>query len=541
MHHHTKYTKIGAISKNIICYQFVPIQKDINVTPALLIILDGFGCRKCSTNNAIALASKPNWDQYWRQYPHTLIQASESAVGLPSGQMGNSEVGHLNIGAGRVVYQEFTRIDLAIKDQSFFTNPALKQAIAVAKQNDKALHILGLLSDGGVHSHEGHIHAMLTMAAQAGLKKIYLHLFLDGRDTAPRSAEIYLQRLQTKIDELQSGQIASIIGRYFAMDRDHRWQRVKAAYDLITLGVAEFTAPDAMTGLKRAYARGESDEFIKATRIVADGALPVRVEDGDSMIFMNFRSDRARQISRTFIEPDFAEFERLHQPKLAVFCTLTGYSDEFDASVAFPPERIRNSFGEYISRLGLKQLRIAETEKYPHVTFFFNGGEETIYAGEERILIASPDVATYDLQPEMSAFELTDKLIAAIERRHFDAIICNYANADMVGHTGDLNATIKAIEALDQCLGRVIPAMLANGGEILITADHGNAELMLDETSRQAYTAHTTNLVPLLYIGARAGVLDDAGALEDVSPTLLNIMGVPQPAEMTGKSLLHFE
>ena len=510
------------------------------MTPALLIILDGFGCRKCSTDNAIALADKPHWDTYWQQYPHTLIQASESAVGLPSGQMGNSEVGHLNIGAGRVVYQEFTRIDLAIKDKAFFTNPALKKCIAVALQNDKALHILGLLSDGGVHSHEAHIHAMLSMAAQAGLKKIYLHVFLDGRDTAPKSAEIYLARLQAKIDALHTGQIASIIGRYFAMDRDRRWQRIKAAYDLITLGKSEFTAPDALTGLALAYARGESDEFVKATRIVADGTAPVQIEDGDSMIFMNFRSDRARQISRPFIEPDFAEFERTRYPKLADFCTLTGYSDEFDVSVAFPPERISNSFGAYIAQLGLTQLRIAETEKYPHVTFFFNGGEETVYAGEERILIASPDVATYDLQPEMSAFELTDKLIAAIERRHFDAIICNFANADMVGHTGDLAATIKAIEALDACLGRVVPAMLATGGEILITADHGNAELMLDEISQQAYTAHTTNLVPLLYISSRAAKLAEAGALEDISPTLLDIMGVPQPAEMTGKSLLQF-
>ncbi|MHB1678160.1 MAG: 2,3-bisphosphoglycerate-independent phosphoglycerate mutase [Sulfuriferula sp.] len=513
----------------------------MTVTPALLIILDGFGCRKCSTDNAIALANKPNWDHFWSHNPHTLIQASESAVGLPSGQMGNSEVGHLNIGAGRVVYQEFTRIDLAIKDHAFFTNPALKHAIATAKQNDRALHILGLLSDGGVHSHEGHIHAMLAMAAQAGLKKIYLHIFLDGRDTAPKSAELYLQRLQTKIDELGTGQIASMIGRYYAMDRDHRWQRIKTAYDLITQGQSEFTAPDAMTGLKLAYERGESDEFVKATAIAAKGTAPVRVEDGDSIVFMNFRSDRARQISRPFIEPDFAEFEREYHPRLADFCTLTGYSDDFKVSVAFPPERVRNSFGEYISRLGLKQLRIAETEKYPHVTFFFNGGEETVYPGEERIMVASPDVATYDLKPEMSAFELTDKLIAAIERQEFDAIICNYANADMVGHTGHLDATIQAIEALDQCLGRVVPAMLANGGEVLITADHGNAELMSDASTHQAYTAHTTNLVPLLYIGKRKGVLDHSGALEDISPTLLSIMGVPQPADMTGKALLHFE
>lgn len=455
--------------------------------------------------------------------------------------MGNSEVGHLNIGAGRVVYQEFTRIDLAIKEKSFFTNPALKHTIEVAKQHDKALHILGLLSDGGVHSHERHIHAMLQMAANEGLKKVYVHIFLDGRDTAPKSAEVFIANLQAKIVELQTGRIASMIGRYYAMDRDSRWQRVKSAYDLITQGKGEFSAPDAMTGLDMAYARGETDEFIKATSIVPPGTSPIRVEDGDSMVFMNFRSDRARQISRTFIEPDFNEFEREYQPRLADFCTLTGYSDEFNVSVAFPPERIRNGFGEYIAQLGLKQLRIAETEKYPHVTFFFNGGEETVYEGEERIMVASPDVATYDMKPEMSAFELTDRLVESIERRQFDAIICNYANADMVGHTGNLEAAIKAIEALDQCLGRVVPAMLAAGGEMLITADHGNAELMLDESTRQAYTAHTTNLVPLLYIGNRGASLADSGALEDISPTLLNIMGVAQPAEMTGQSLITFE
>ena len=455
--------------------------------------------------------------------------------------MGNSEVGHLNIGAGRVVYQEFTRIDLAIKEKSFFTNPALKHTIEVAKQHDKALHILGLLSDGGVHSHERHIHAMLQMAANEGLKKVYVHIFLDGRDTAPKSAEVFIANLQAKIVELQTGRIASMIGRYYAMDRDSRWQRVKSAYDLITQGKGEFSAPDAMTGLDMAYARGETDEFIKATSIVPPGTSPIRVEDGDSMVFMNFRSDRARQISRTFIEPDFNEFEREYQPRLADFCTLTGYSDEFNVSVAFPPERIRNGFGEYIAQLGLKQLRIAETEKYPHVTFFFNGGEETVYEGEERIMVASPDVATYDMKPEMSAFELTDRLVESIKRRQFDAIICNYANADMVGHTGNLEAAIKAIEALDQCLGRVVPAMLAAGGEMLITADHGNAELMLDESTRQAYTAHTTNLVPLLYIGNRGASLADSGALEDISPTLLNIMGVAQPAEMTGQSLITFE
>ncbi|HAN55353.1 MAG TPA: 2,3-bisphosphoglycerate-independent phosphoglycerate mutase [Betaproteobacteria bacterium] len=513
----------------------------MKVNPVLLIILDGFGCRQCQTDNAIAQAHKPHWDALWKTYPHTLIQASESAVGLPSGQMGNSEVGHLNIGAGRVVYQEFTRIDLAIQGTSFFDNPALKGAIATAKANGGALHILGLLSDGGVHSHENHIYAMLRMAAHEGLDKVFVHAFLDGRDTPPKSAETYLARLEMVIAEVKVGRIASIIGRYFAMDRDRRWQRVQSAYELISEGRADFAAPDAEAGLQQAYARGETDEFVKATAIVPPGTQPVRIEDGDAVVFMNFRSDRARQISRPFIEPDFSEFGRTYKPKLGAFCTLTGYSDEFNVSVAFPPERIRNGFGEYIAQLGLTQLRIAETEKYPHVTFFFNGGEETVYEGEERILVPSPDVATYDLQPEMSAYELTDKLVGAIESKQFDAIICNYANADMVGHTGHLDAAIKAIEVLDDCLGRVIPAMLAAGGEVVITADHGNAEMMMDEQTTQAHTAHTVNLVPLLYVGKRRLMMADNGALEDVSPTLLKLMGLPQPSEMTGRALIEFE
>lgn len=512
----------------------------MKVTPTLLLILDGFGMREERADNAIAHAHKPNWDKLWASYPHTTIHASEAAVGLPSDQMGNSEVGHLNIGAGRVVYQEFTRIDRAIQSGNFFTIPALVQAIETAKQPGKALHILGLLSDGGVHSHEQHIHAMLEMAAKAGVSNIYLHLFTDGRDTPPKSAETYLQRMQAKIDELQAGRIASIVGRYFAMDRDRRWQRVKAAYDLMTQGVGEFQAPDALTALNMAYERGETDEFVKATTIVPAGSAPVRMNDGDAIVFMNFRSDRARQICRTFIEPDFAEFDRGYVPKLGNFCTLTSYSEDFDIPVAFPPEKIRNGYGEYIASLGLRQLRIAETEKYPHVTFFFNGGEEVAYNGEERILVSSPDVATYDLKPEMSAFEVTDKLVAAIESGRFDTIICNYANADMVGHTGNLEAATKAIEALDICVGRVVNAMQKAGGEILITADHGNAEMMLDHTTQQAHTAHTLNLVPFVYIGRPARIAP-TGALEDIAPTLLKMMGLPQPPEMTGHALIEFE
>ncbi len=511
----------------------------MNVTPVLLIILDGFGCRANGADNAIFQAKKPNWNKLWSDFPHTLIHASEAEVGLPKGQMGNSEVGHLNIGAGRVVYQEFTRINRAIETGHFFANPALTQAVETAK-GEQALHIMGLLSDGGVHSHELHIHAMIEMAAKHGVKNIYVHAFLDGRDTPPRSAEPSLLKLDQKMRELGVGRIASIIGRYYPMDRDRRWQRVKDAYDLLTQGKAEFSAKSALEGLQMAYARGESDEFVKATAIVPEGSAPVRMNDGDVIAFMNFRSDRARQLSRTFLEEDFDGFKREYRPKLGQIVTLTGYSEDFDIQVAFPPEQIRNVFGEYIAKLGLKQLRIAETEKYAHVTFFFNGGQEKVYPGEERILVPSPDVATYDLKPEMSAFEVTDHLEAAIKSKKYDAIICNYANADMVGHTGNLAAAIQAIEAIDTCLGRIVKAQLDAGGDVLITADHGNAERMMDDCSQQAHTAHTMSLVPLIYAGARPALLADTGALEDVSPTMLKIMGLPQPQEMTGRPLIEF-
>ncbi len=510
------------------------------VTPVLLIILDGFGCRRADTYNAITSANKPNFDRLWKDYPHSLIQASEAAVGLPAGQMGNSEVGHLNIGAGRVVYQEFTRIDHAIRNGHFPGNLALNEVIAKLKANGGALHLFGLLSDGGVHSHENHIHAMLDLALREGLKKVYVHAFLDGRDTPPKSAEAYIRCLQDKMDGLRGGRIASIVGRYYAMDRDKRWDRVKIAFDLLTLGRADYQAPSAALGLEMAYERGENDEFVKPTAIVEKGCEPVRMQDGDAIVFMNFRSDRAREISKAFIEPGFKEFTREYVPKLSSFCTLTGYSEEFDVPVAFPPERVRNGFGEYIANLGLRQLRIAETEKYPHVTYFFNGGEETVYPGEDRIMVQSPKVATYDLQPEMNAFEVTDKLVEAIESRKYDAIICNYANCDMVGHTGIMEAAVKAVEAVDTCLGRVVAAMQASGGEVLITADHGNAETMRDTSTNQPYTAHTINLVPLLYIGRHAHI-QHRGALEDLAPTLLKMMGLPQPPEMTGSALIEFE
>jgi 2,3-bisphosphoglycerate-independent phosphoglycerate mutase len=508
-------------------------------TPLLLIILDGWGYSEEKEHNAIAAANKPVWDKLWQTCPHTLIRGSGAEVGLPATQMGNSEVGHLNLGAGRVVYQEFTRVSRAIKTGSFFTNKTLTDAVDLARENDKAVHILGLLSPGGVHSHEEHILAMAELAIQRGAGKVYMHMFLDGRDTPPKSASESLQALDDKLRELGGGRLASIIGRYYAMDRDHRWPRIQAAYDLITQGKAEFEAPDGLTALHMAYDRDETDEFVKATAIVPPGAERVRVEDGDVVMFMNFRSDRARQITRPFIEPDFDGFEREVTPKLGAFVSLTEYSDDFDVPVAFPPERLKNVLGAYLSRLGMRQLRIAETEKYAHVTFFFNGGEETPYEFEDRILVPSPNVATYDLQPEMNAHEVTARLVDAINNGGYDTIICNFANPDMVGHTGNFAATVKAIEALDGCLGQIIEALRAVDGEALITADHGNAEKMSDESTGQAHTAHTTNPVPLIYIGSREfEFIEGNGALSDVAPTMLYLMGIEQPHEMSGHNLL---
>ncbi len=512
----------------------------MNITPVLLLILDGFGYREETDANAIAAARKPNWDRLWRDFPHTLINASEKHVGLPAQQMGNSEVGHLNIGAGRVVYQDLSRVDVAIEDGSFFTNTALTNAVDLAKRNGSALHILGLLSPGGVHSHENHILAMLELAARAGLQKIYLHAFLDGRDTPPKSAAQSLQLAQDKCAALGVGQIASITGRYYSMDRDNRWERVQPAYELLTEGRAAFSAPDALTALEQAYARGESDEFVKPTAITAADSAPGCMQDGDVAVFMNFRADRAREITRALTDPAFSGFPRARWPKLASFVTLSSYGEDFQLPCAFAPEDIHNGFGEYISNLGLNQLRIAETEKYAHVTYFFSGGKEPPYPGEDRILVPSPKVATYDLQPEMSVFEVAEKLEAAILSRKYHAIICNFANGDMVGHTGNMEAATKAVEALDSCIGRAVTAMQSIGGEVLITSDHGNAEQMVDRTTQQAHTAHTLNPVPFLYIGRNAR-LAETGALRDLAPTLLAMMGLPQPAEMTGHSLIQLQ
>ena len=503
----------------------------------LLMILDGWGYREETDFNAIAHANTPNWDKLWAERPRTLIRASESAVGLPSQQMGNSEVGHLNIGAGRVVYQEYTRVSRAIRDGSFYENATLTGGIDQAVASGGAVHIMGLLSPGGVHSHEEHLQAMVQLAHQRGATKIYVHAFLDGRDTSPRSASDSISAMQAVMDATGCARFASVIGRYFAMDRDHRWPRIKAAYDLITDGVALHQSPSAAQALEMAYARDETDEFVEATAILdADGA-PIKMCDGDVLFFMNFRSDRARQVTRPFVEPNFDCFERSRPLRLGDFICLTEYSDNFETPVAFPPVRLKNTFGAWVSQLGLRQLRIAETEKYAHVTFFFNGGEEAPFEGEERLLVQSPNVATYDLQPQMNAPLLTERLIEAIQSRKFDVIICNYANPDMVGHTGNFDATVQAIEALDVCVGQVLEALEAEGGEALITADHGNAELMMDVEKGQPHTAHTTNLVPLVFVGREAD-LAATGSLCDLAPTMLSLMGQQIPQEMNGRSLV---
>lgn len=505
--------------------------------PMVLLILDGWGYSEKPQFNAIAAANKPVWDDLWKNFPHTLIRTSGAAVGLPADQMGNSEVGHLNLGAGRVVYQEFTRVSRAIKTGSFFSNRTLTDGVDKAIESGKAVHIMGLLSPGGVHSHEEHIHAMVELAVQRGAEKVYLHAFLDGRDTSPRSAVSSIELMEDKFKQLKGGRFASVVGRYYAMDRDHRWPRIQAAYDLITQGKAAYQAEKALDALDMAYARDESDEFVAATAIIPQGTRPVTVEDGDVMVFMNYRSDRARQITRPFIEKDFDGFARESAPQLGAFISLTEYKSDFDVSVAYPAERLKNVFGEYVAKHGLRQLRLAETEKYAHVTFFFNGGEEQPFEGEDRILVKSPMVATYDLQPEMNAPELTDKLVAAIEVGTYDVIICNYANPDMVGHTGKFEAAVKAIEAVDTCVGRVVDALQRCGGEMLVTADHGNAELMLDSETGQVHTAHTTNLVPLIYFG-RPATMSAHGALSDIAPSMLYLMNMEMPPEMTGTSLV---
>ena len=506
--------------------------------PLILLILDGFGYSDIKTHNAISNADAPVWQALWQERPKTLIHTSGMEVGLPEGQMGNSEVGHMTLGAGRVVYQNFTRINKAIIDGDFFTNPVYCDAIDKAQSTGNAVHIMGLLSPGGVHSHEDHINAMLEMAAQRGAEKVYLHAFLDGRDCPPRSAKPSLEKTQTLIEKLGVGKIASVCGRFYSLDRDNRWDRVAEAYNLVTAGRADFSATDAVTGLNDAYARDENDEFVHATTICAEGEAPITMEDGDAVIFMNFRPDRAREIAHALTNSDFDGFERAATPKLSTFVQTTEYQDNIDAPCAYPPIPLINSMGDYLAQQGKRQLRIAETEKYAHVTFFFSGGRESLYDLEERILVPSPNIATYDDQPEMSAPEVTEKLVEAIGSGKFDTIICNYANCDQVGHTGNFEASIKAVEAIDQSLAQVIAAAEKVGGEILITADHGNVEEMYDDANQQPHTQHTTLPVPLVYVGKRSLSLDSNGSLADIAPTMLALMDLPQPAEMTGRSLV---
>lgn len=503
--------------------------------PFTLIILDGWGYREEKEANAIAAANKPHWDHFWAAYPHTLLSGSGRCVGLPEGQMGNSEVGHLNMGAGRVVHQDLTRIDSEIESGDFFKNKTLVDALNLAITSQKAVHVLGLLSPGGVHSHEKHIHALVELAAKLKVPSLYLHPFLDGRDTPPRSALASLTALDAHCRQWQCGQIASLVGRYYAMDRDKRWERIQKAYDLLVSGQADYHADSAEKGLELAYARGENDEFVQATTIQNEGLPPVRIEAGEVVIFMNFRSDRARELTQAFIEPPF---ESVQCPPLGAFICLSEYNPRFSLPVAYSPQSLDNILGEYLSRLNLKQLRIAETEKYAHVTFFFNGGIETPYPGEDRVLIPSAQVATYDLKPEMSALEVTERLVQEIKNQQYDVIICNFANPDMVGHTGNFQAAVKAIEIIDQCLGNIVQALQSVGGEALITADHGNAEQMFDPSTNQPHTAHTSDPVPLIYIGRPGEMIEKGGRLSDIAPTLLYLMGLPLPQEMTGRSLV---
>ncbi len=508
--------------------------------PVVLLILDGFGYSDQAQYNAIHAANTPVLDKMFERQPHTLIHTSGIEVGLPEGQMGNSEVGHMTLGAGRVVYQNFTRINKAISDGDFFTNDAYLAAIDKAVNTGKAVHILGLLSPGGVHSHEAHIHAAVELAAQRGAKEIYVHAFLDGRDVPPRSAEPSLISMTEKLTELGVGRIASISGRFFALDRDHRWDRVQQAYDLMTEGKASYTAASALEGLQAAYERDENDEFVKATVIAAEGESPATLNDGDVVLFMNFRPDRAREITHALVDSNFEGFLRNKWPQLADFVMTTEYAANIDTPCAFPPDNLVNSFGDVMAQSGKQQLRIAETEKYAHVTFFFSGGQEELYEGEDRILVPSPNVETYDEQPEMSAPEVTEKLVAAIESGKYDSIICNYANCDQVGHTGNYEASIQAVEAVDGCLDKVFTALEKVGGEAFVTADHGNVEIMFDEANNQKHTQHTTLPVPFIYVGPRNLNLRDNGSLADVAPTLLAMLDIEQPAEMTGQSLVEW-
>ena len=504
----------------------------------MLMILDGFGKSPKSSGNAISLAKTPKLDRLFAAYPNTVINASGLSVGLPEGQMGNSEVGHLNIGAGRLVYQELTRITEEIKEGNFFENKELNIAIDHALANGSDLHLIGLLSDGGVHSHITHLLALLDLAKRKGLDRVFVHALLDGRDVPPRSASVYFQRLEKHMKDIGVGNIAMISGRYYAMDRDNRWERIQLAYDALTLGKGE-RASSAGLALEQAYGRNEDDEFVKPTLIIGGDGHPSVIKDNDSIIMFNFRPDRAREITRCFVDDCFNGFVRSKRPQNICYVCMTQYDEEMpNVSVAYPPQSLKNTFGEYISKLGLKQLRIAETEKYAHVTFFFNGGIEAPNNGEDRILIPSPKVATYDLKPEMSAYKITERVVKLIHEKKYDFIILNFANPDMVGHTGNIDATIKAIEALDICVDKIVPALRAAGGQLILTSDHGNADFMLDENNNKV-TAHSTSRVPFLIMSNNpVKGLAEGGKLSDVVPTLLDLAGIEKPTEMTGHSLI---
>ncbi|MFC2477067.1 MAG: 2,3-bisphosphoglycerate-independent phosphoglycerate mutase [Catonella sp.] len=507
--------------------------------PVVLIIMDGFGINKREDYNAVAQAKKPNLDMLMKTYPWKQGYASGMAVGLPDGQMGNSEVGHMNMGAGRIIYQELTRITKEIEDGDFFKNEALLSAIENCKAKNSALHMFGLLSDGGVHSHNTHMYGLLELAKREGLEKVYLHCFLDGRDTPPKSGRDFVAAAVDKMKEIGVGKVATVMGRYYAMDRDNRWDRVELAYKAMVYGEGK-TGTDPVLAVENSYGADVTDEFVVPTVIERDGKPVATVKNDDSVIFYNFRPDRAREIARSFCNDDFDGFERRDGRIDTKFVCFTDYDAAMpNKDVAFKKVDIKNTFGEYLSKLGKTQLRTAETEKYAHVTFFFNGGVEEPYPGEDRILVKSPKVATYDLQPEMSAYEVCDGLVKAIKSGKYDTIICNFANPDMVGHTGVLEAAIKAIEAVDVCIGRAYEALKEVDGAMFICADHGNAEMMIDYETGEPWTAHTTNPVPFILVNAGADYdLAEGGKLCDIIPTMLELMDIPQPEEMTGKSLL---
>ncbi|RCX18534.1 phosphoglycerate mutase [Fontibacillus phaseoli] len=505
--------------------------------PVALIIMDGFGLRNTVEGNAVAQANKPNYDRYLKQYPNTTLTACGEAVGLPEGQMGNSEVGHLNIGAGRIVYQDLTRISKSIREGEFFQNETLVAAVRSAKASGKKLHLYGLLSDGGVHSHIDHLFAMLDLAKKEDMHEVYIHAFLDGRDVAPDSAKGFIERLIAKIEEVGVGKIATVQGRYYAMDRDKRWERVEKSYRAMVYGEGpQYTDP--VTAVTESYEKSVFDEFVMPTVIVDGHDQPIAlVESGDSVVFLNFRPDRAIQLSNVFTNKDFQGFDRGPKfPKDLHFVCLTLFAETVEGYVAYSPKNLDNTFGEVLVQQGKKQLRIAETEKYPHVTFFFSGGRDVELPGETRILINSPKVATYDLQPEMSAYEVAEACVKEIEADKHDAIILNFANPDMVGHSGMLEPTKKAVEVTDECVGKVVDAVRAKGGVVIIIADHGNADMVFDENGRP-FTAHTTNPVPFIVTDENV-ILRESGILADVAPTLLDLMGLPQPAEMTGQSMI---